>query len=75
MISGYAWVKHIIMPTTRASHIHTALDVYMMPIFLAHVLINTKFALRRRGIHKDRIVNCVLLMIGIVSYALVLWIR
>ncbi len=75
MISGYAWVNRIIMSTTQAKYLHTVLDIYMMPIFLAHVLISTKFTLKRHGIHYDNLVNLILLSIGFVSYVLVLMIR
>lgn len=73
--SGYALTKHIIMPTVPARYLHTTLDIYMMPVFLAHVLINTKFALKRWGFHHDEVVNLVLLLAGIALYVLVLMIR
>jgi hypothetical protein len=75
MISGYAWTNRTIMSITQARYLHTTLDIYMMPVFLAHVLISTKFTLKRGGFHHDNVVNLALLMIGIVSYILVLMIR
>jgi hypothetical protein len=75
LISGYALTKHIIMPIALARYLHTTLDIYMMPVFLAHVLINTKFTLKRWGFHHDEIVSIVLVLVGIVSYILVLMVR
>jgi hypothetical protein len=75
MVSGYAWTNRIIMPTTQARYLHSTLDIYMMPIFLAHVLISTKFALKRWGLRHDRLVNLALILAGAISYALVLMIR
>jgi len=75
MISGYAWTNRILIPASSARYLHTALDIYMMPIFLAHVLISTKFTLKRWGYHHDGIVNSALLLIGALSYYLVLLIR
>jgi hypothetical protein len=75
IISGYAWTNRIIMPLYLARYLHTALDIYMIPLFLAHVLIGTKFTLMRHGIHHDLVVDLALLSIGVVSYALILVIR
>jgi hypothetical protein len=75
IISGYAWTNRIIMPLYMARYLHTALDIYMIPLFLAHVLIGMKFTLKRHGVHHDRIVNLVFLSIGLASYVLVLMIR
>jgi len=75
MISGYAWVNRTIMSITQARYLHTTLDIYMMPVFMAHVLISTKFALKRWGFHHDNVTNLALLLIGIVSYIFVLMIR
>ena len=75
LISGYALTKHIIMPISLARYLHTTLDLYMMPVFLAHVLINTKFMFKRWGLHHDSIVDIVLVLIGIGSYILILMIR
>lgn len=75
MISGYAWTNRIILSTSQARYLHTSLDIYMMPIFLAHVLISTKFTLKRYGIHYDKLIDLALLFIGLISYILVLMIR
>jgi hypothetical protein len=75
MISGYAWTNRIIMSITQARYLHTTLDIYMMPVFLAHVLISVKFTLKRWGFYHDKVANLALLLIGIVSYILVLMIR
>lgn len=63
------------MSITLARYLHTTLDIYMMPIFLAHVLISTKFTLKRWGFHHDALVNAALLFVGVASYVLVLMIR
>ena len=75
IISGYAWTNRIIMPLYLARYLHTALDIYMIPLFLAHVLIGTKFTLKRHGIQHDGIINLALLTTGVISYILVLIIR
>ncbi|MDD1751583.1 MAG: hypothetical protein LUQ38_00640 [Methanotrichaceae archaeon] len=75
IVSGYAWTNRIIMPLYLARYLHTALDIYMIPLFLAHVLIGTKFTLKRYGVHHDRIVSLALLTIGVISYILVIIIR
>ncbi|VVB64309.1 Uncharacterised protein [uncultured archaeon] len=49
IISGYAWSNRILIPLNQAKYLHTTLDVYMIPLFLTHVLISTKFALKRWG--------------------------
>jgi len=54
IISGYAWSNRIIVPLYLARYLHTTLDIYMIPLFLAHVLIGTKFALKRHGIDHER---------------------
>lgn len=72
IISGYAWTNRILIPLNQAKYLHTALDVNMMPLFLAHVLISTKFTLKRWRVHHDVLVNLALLSIGVVSYVLVL---
>ena len=75
LISGYALTKHIIMPVALARYLHTMLDIYMMPVFLAHVLINTKFVFKRVGLHNDKIVDLLLILVGIISYILVIMVR
>jgi hypothetical protein len=75
LISGYAWTNRIIMSTTQAKYMHTVLDIYMVPVFLAHILISTKFALRRWGFHHNAVTDLALLLIGVAFYGLVLMIR
>jgi hypothetical protein len=75
IITGYAWVNHTLMRVSLARQLHMTMDVYMMPVFLAHVLISTKFMLMRYGVHHDRVVNMALLSIGLASYLAVLSIR
>jgi len=75
IITGYAWTKHIFMPTSLARLLHTDLDLYMMPVFLVHILLGTKFALKRWGFHNDHLVNLTLLVIGFASYIAVLMVR
>lgn len=72
MVSGYALTENIFMSRYMAGYLHTGLDEYMMIVFLAHVLISMKFALKRGGLHNDGLVNTALLFIGLVSYGLVL---
>ena len=73
--SGYALTKGILMPTDLARLLHLNMDEYMMIPFLGHVLMSSRFTLRRHGIGPNRLVNLALLVIGIISYALVLMVR
>jgi hypothetical protein len=75
IVTGYAWVNRSLMQVSLARQLHMTIDVYMMPVFLAHILISTKFMLKRYGIHYDRLVNTVLLSVGLMSYLVVLSIR
>jgi hypothetical protein len=75
IVTGYAWVNRSLMQVSLARQLHMTMDVYMMPVFLTHVLISTKFMLMRYGIHYDRLVNAILLSVGMLSYVLVLSIR
>jgi hypothetical protein len=56
LVSGYAWVDHIIMPVQQAKYLHTQLDMYLVLFFLVHVLINTKFTLKLWRLGDGRIV-------------------
>lgn len=67
LISGYAWVDHIIMSVQQAKYLHTQLDIYLVFFFLVHVLINTKFTLKRWRIGDGQIVNILLIGIGAIS--------
>jgi len=46
-----------------------------MPVFLAHVLINTKFMFKRWGLHNDKIIDLLLILVGIISYILIIMVR
>lgn len=67
LVSGFAWVDHIIMPVQEAKYLHTQLDMYLVFFFMVHVLINTKFTLKRWRIGNGQIVNALLIAIGIIS--------
>lgn len=67
LISGYAWGDHIIMSVQQAKYLHTQLDIYLVFFFLVHVLINTKFTLKRWRIGDGQIVNILLIGIGAIS--------
>lgn len=67
LISGYAWADHIIMSVQQAKYLHTQLDIYLVFFFLVHVLINTKFTLKRLRIGDGQIVNILLIGIGAIS--------
>jgi hypothetical protein len=34
LVSGYAWVDHIIVPVQQAKYLHTQLDIYLVFFFL-----------------------------------------
>jgi hypothetical protein len=72
ILSGYAWEERIVMPLQQARWIHTQLDAYLVFFFLVHALISIKFALRRWRVGHERIINLSLLLIGIISFLLVL---
>lgn len=67
LVSGYAWVDHIIMPVQQARYLHTQLDIYLVFFFLVHVLINTKYSLKRWRIADGQIVNTLLVAVGVIS--------
>jgi hypothetical protein len=75
IVSGYAWWDRIIMPLRMASYMHTQLDTYLVFFFLMHILISTKFTLVRWRVGPSWTVNVLLIVIGIVSFWLVLEIR
>jgi hypothetical protein len=72
IISGYAWTDRILMPLQQARWIHTQLDTCLVFFFLVHVLISARFALRRWKVGHDGLINWSLLLIGIISFILVL---
>jgi hypothetical protein len=67
LVSGYAWVDHIIVPVQQAKYLHTQLDIYLVFFFLVHILINTKFTLKRWRIGYGQIVNTILVAVGVIS--------
>ncbi len=75
LISGYAWSNRIILPLQQARYLHTELDIYLVIFFPFHVLISTKFTLTRWRISHSRMVNIVLIIVGVASFWLVLSIR
>jgi hypothetical protein len=75
IVSGYAWWNRIIMPSQMAIYMHTKLDTYLVFFFLMHVLISTKFTLARWRVGPGWMVNGLLIVIGVVSFWLVLQIR
>lgn len=72
LISGYAWNKEILLPLYMAERMHTNLDLYLVFFFLAHVLISTKFTLARWRIGDERLVNLLLIAIGVLFFWFVL---
>ncbi|HON36051.1 MAG TPA: hypothetical protein PLY52_07080 [Methanothrix sp.] len=72
LISGYAWNKEILLPLHMAERMHTNLDLYLVFFFLAHVLISTKFTLARWRIGDERLVNLLLIAIGVLFFWFVL---
>ena len=75
LISGYAWSNRIILSLQQAKFMHTELDLYLVFFFLMHVLISIRFALARWRVGHSRIVSGLLMLIGIVSFWIVLSIR
>jgi hypothetical protein len=67
LVSGYAWADRILMPVQLAKYLHTKLDMYLVFFFLVHALINTKFTLKRWGLGDGRIVNFLLIAVGVIS--------
>jgi hypothetical protein len=75
LISGYAWSNRIILSLQQAKFMHTELDLYLVFFFLMHILISVRFALARWRIGHGRIVSVLLILIGVVSFGMVLSIR
>lgn len=75
LISGYAWSNRIILSLQQAKFMHTELDLYLIFFFLMHILISVRFALARWRIGHGRIVSVLLILIGVVSFGMVLSIR
>lgn len=75
LLSGYAWVNRIIMPIELARWMHTELDLLLVVLLLVHVLISIKFTLARWRVGHGKVVNIVLIIIGIAAFWMVLLIR
>jgi hypothetical protein len=75
LVSGYAWVNRSIMPVQLAVWMHTRLDLFLVILLLLHVLISTKFTLKRWRVRHERIVNFLLIIVGIAALWTVLLIR
>ena len=75
LVSGYAWTNRTIMPLQMARYLHTELDLYLVFFFLVHVLISTRFTLARWRVGHARMVSGLLILIGAVSFWLVMTIR
>ena len=67
IVTGYAWSKGIIMSRSEAIFWHTSLDLPLVFVFLVHLLIGAKFALRRYGVDHP-LVNPALLVIGLAGF-------
>lgn len=72
LVSGYAWTNGIIMPLQQAKQLHTHLDLFLVFFFLVHVLISTRFTLARWRVGHGKLISGLLVIIGIVSFWLVL---
>jgi hypothetical protein len=75
LVSGYAWVNRSIMPVQLAVWMHTRLDLFLVILLLLHVLTSTKFALKRWRVGHERIVNILLIIVGVAALWAVLLIR
>ena len=75
LVSGYAWVNRSIMSVQLAIWMHTRLDLFLVVLLLSHVLISTKFTLSRWRVGHSRMVNILLVIIGIAALWTVLLIR
>jgi hypothetical protein len=75
LVSGYAWANRSIMPVQLAVWMHTRLDLFLVILLLLHVLTSTKFALKRWRVGHERIVNILLIIVGVAALWTVLLIR
>jgi hypothetical protein len=75
LISGYAWSHKILLPLQMAKNMHTELDLFLVLFFLLHSLIGIRFALARWRVGHSRLVNVLLIAIGILSFWFILSIR
>jgi hypothetical protein len=72
LISGYAWNNGILLPLYQAKRMHTNLDLFLVFFFLVHVLISAKFTLARWRVGHERLVNLLLIAIGVLSFWFIL---
>lgn len=63
------------MPVQLAIWLHTRLDLFLVALLLVHVLISARFTLSRWRVGHRRIVDIVLIMIGVAAFWAVLLIR
>jgi hypothetical protein len=75
LVSGYAWINRSIMPLRLAVWMHTQLDLLLVAPFLVHVLISARFTLGRLRVGHKKVVDIVLIMIGVAAFWAVLLIR
>ena len=75
LVSGYAWSNRILISLRLARWMHTELDLYLVIFLLIHILISAKFTVARWRIGHGRIVNIILLLVGIAAFIGVLIIR
>lgn len=84
IITGYGWAFHVVMRPSEARNLHINLKDLLVFFFLVHVLISTKFTLKRWKImnrlrvlnrweaHHEKLVDISLLLIGLVAFSMVL---
>ncbi|MDD4652936.1 MAG: hypothetical protein PHQ34_11990, partial [Methanothrix sp.] len=70
-----AWWNRILLSLNSAKYIHTNLDVFLVFFFLVHVLISIRFALARWRVGHGPVINLLLIIIGLASFAAILSIR
>lgn len=75
LVSGYAWSHRILLPLQMAKYMHTDLDLFLVVFFLVHSLIGIKFSLARWRVGHGRLVNGLLIVVGILSFWFILSIR
>ena len=75
LVSGYAWTHKILLPLQMAKNMHTELDLFLVVFLLVHSLIGIRFSLARWRVGHGRLVNGLLIAIGILSFWFVLSIR
>ena len=68
IISGYAWWNRTLLPLHTAVRMHTELDLYLLFFFLVHSLISIRFTLARWRVGHEKLVNLLLIAIGVLSF-------